>query len=382
MRIGIEAQRLFRRKKHGMEVVALELIKHLQLIDKSNQYFIFVKDGDDPDCIQETANFKIVVLKSLTYADWEQYHLPRVVAKYQVDFLHCTSNTAPIKLKVPLIVTIHDLIYLEGLTFGGSAYQNFGNIYRRLVVPMIAKNAAQIITVSEFERNNIIKTLKIPEKKITTIYNAKRIEFRKIDDECQLSLVRKKYDLPHDFLFFFGNTAPRKNTLGVLKAYSDYINTSNKVIPLVITSLDLPEVLTLLKTNKIQIKEAEKYIRCIGYVDKVDLPSIYNLATIFLYPSFREGFGLPIIEAMSCETPVITSNVSSMPEVAGNAAILVDPNNPEDLLAAIVKLTNNSLDNNSLILKGRDRARQFEWKSTAEKTLDIYKKLYSTIESK
>ena len=135
MRIGIEAQRIFRHNKHGMDFVVLNLIYELQKLDITNEYFIFVSPGPD-HCLKETKNFKIIELKCPTYPLWEQYALPRAANKLKVDILHCTSNTAPIKCSVPLILTLHDIIFLEKASaVNKSLYQNMGWHYRRLVVP-------------------------------------------------------------------------------------------------------------------------------------------------------------------------------------------------------------------------------------------------------
>lgn len=375
MKIGIEAQRLFRKKKHGMEVVALELIKQLQAIDKINQYIIFVRDDEDSQCIQETPNFKICVLKSYTFVDWEQYQLPKAVKKENVDFLHCTSNTAPLFVRVPLLVTIHDVIYLESINFKGSPYQNFGNIYRRIIVPKIAKKAKFIITVSDFEKNNIEKRLKIPKGKVHTIYNGKNSQFHKIKNKQELDALKLKYNLPSSFMLFLGNTSPRKNTTGVLLAYRDYIKETSSGLPLVITGLEMHQLKAMITKSKSQFPNIENHVKCLGYVDKQDLVGLYSMTSLYLYPSFREGFGLPIIEAMACEAPVITSNISSMPEVAGDAAFLVDPNQIKEITHAMVELTNNQFRINDYIKKGIERAKNFNWEKTANETLHMYKQM-------
>ena len=159
MRIGIEAQRLFRPHKHGMDRVALELIKNLQKIDKENEYFIFVKPDKDNKVISDTDNFRIVEVKGGAYPIWEQFNLPKVVKTYNCDILHCTGNTAPLSVKTPLITTLHDVIFkedsiLEQLSSSASWYQKVGNLYRRLIVDNIVKRSNQLITVSEFEKQN------------------------------------------------------------------------------------------------------------------------------------------------------------------------------------------------------------------------------------
>ena len=149
MKIGIESQRIFRRARHGMDVVALELIREIQRLDRDNEYILFAKNGDDRDTFNDSKNFRTEILDGFTYADWEQISLPRAVRKLKPDLLHCTANTAPMNVRVPLIVTVHDVIYLEGTTFKGSAYQNIGNVYRKYIVPHAIRNAKKIVTVSE-----------------------------------------------------------------------------------------------------------------------------------------------------------------------------------------------------------------------------------------
>ena len=158
MIIGIEAQRIFRTKKHGMDMVALELIRNLQRIDQKNEYVIFVKPDEDRQVIKESANFRIVELGGGPYPIWEQIALPRAAKKMGCDILHCTSNTAPVFSRVPLVITLHDIIYLESISLlkkGGTWYQKLGNMYRRWVVPPVVKKAKKVITVSHFEKDRI-----------------------------------------------------------------------------------------------------------------------------------------------------------------------------------------------------------------------------------
>jgi len=144
MKIGIEGQRLFRKKKHGMDMVALELIRNLQKIDTINEYFIFIKPDEDDSVLNETPNFKIIKLEGGSYPVWEQFALPKAAKEYGCQILHCTSNTAPVNCKIPMVVTLHDIIYMESsylkiLSGSASLYQKFGNLYRKLVVPRVIR---------------------------------------------------------------------------------------------------------------------------------------------------------------------------------------------------------------------------------------------------
>src|SRR6478672_11872506 len=166
MRIGIEAQRIFRPKKHGMDVVAIELIKNLQQLDHRNEYVIFSRKGVEDNTVIETSNFSLDKFSAVTYADWEQIQLPRKVKSKKLDILHCTANTAPLIGSTPLLLTLHDIIYLENVDFKGTAYQNLGNLYRRWLVPKIVNKASLILTVSEYEKENIVKRLRLPDEKV------------------------------------------------------------------------------------------------------------------------------------------------------------------------------------------------------------------------
>jgi len=381
MKIGIEGQRLYRKKKHGMDMVALELIKELQKIDHENEYVIFIKPDEDRNIFEKTPNFKFVELQGGSYPFWEQKALPKAAKAEGCDLLHCTSNTAPLSPKMPLIVTLHDIIYLESISLfkkGGSWYQKFGNMYRRFVVPRVVKKADKIITVSEFERKRIHDFFGFPEKdeRLVAVYNGVSEHFKKIDDKTELQRVKNLYGLPDRFLFFLGNTDPKKNTKGVLKAFSNYIKeTKDKDLYLVILDYSETELDKLL--NEIGDTLIKENIILTGYVVNTDLPAIYNLSTIFLYPSLRESFGIPMLEAMRCGVPVITSNTSSMPEVSGGAAYIVDPFKPEEISQGIKTILSDKKLREKLTEKGRNQAKKFSWKSMAENVLKIYKSVYN-----
>lgn len=379
MKIGIEGQRLFRQKKHGMDMVALELIRNLQKIDTTNEYFIYVAPDEDASCLEETSNFKIRVVNGGFYPKWEQSALLKAAEADKVDILHCTSNTAPVYGKIPLVVTLHDIIYLEKsfykiITGKGTAYQRFGNVYRRYFVPKVVKQCKVLITVSEFEKNRIRDFFGIDESKIKAVYNGVSEHFIKVVDPAELKRVKDKYKLPDQFFFHLGNTDPKKNTKGVLAAFSEFRKKTKLDIPLVMLDFERVELEKLV--NEIGDPEIINHIFLTGYVINTDLPAIYSQCKVFLYPSLRESFGIPILEAMACGVPVITANTSSMPEVSGDAAYFVNPFNYSEITDGIVNILNDNKLRDHLIEKGFKRAKQFSWKSMAESVLNIYNDLY------
>jgi glycosyltransferase involved in cell wall biosynthesis len=379
MKIGIEGQRLYRQKKHGMDMVALELIKNLQIIDKKNEYVVFVKPDVDNTCIPAAPNFKIVELGGGPYPTWEQFALPRAAKNEGCDILHCTSNTGPIWSKVPLITILHDIIYLESVSLlkkSGTWYQKVGNMYRRWVVPPVVKRSKRVATVSNFEKERIKNFMGLGDN-LVAIYNGVGQHFRKITDESILKAAKEKYKLPDNFMFFLGNTDPKKNTPNVLKAFAEFNKKSKIKFKLVM--LDYEENALKAILNDIGSPETRNDIHLTGYVVNTDLPTIINQCKVFLYPSLRESFGIPILEGMACGVPVITSNTSSMPEIAGDAAAIVDPFKPEEILAAIERILSDEKFRNELCEKGIERAKLFSWRNMAVKYLELYEEVYAEI---
>lgn len=374
LRIGIEAQRLFRARKHGMDIYALELIKALQALDTVNEYFIFAQPGEDEACLRETDNFHIVTHRTFSYPLWEQWTLPGLVRKYNLDLLHCTANTAPLHVDVPVVLTLHDVIFMQPNEFTkgkkGNSYQHFGNLYRKWLVPSVAQNAEALFTVSHFQKYEIAKTLGIPETKIQVTYNGVAPHFFETPDREYRLQIRQKYQLPKRFFFFLGNTEPRKNLTGVLKAYAAFRKQSQEPVSLVIKGID--ESYLQQKLTEEGIEEILPHIHLVSYLAPEELAALYHLTEGFLFPSFSEGFGIPIIEAMACGAPVITSTTTSMPEIGGDAALLVNPADVEALASAMIQIIGNPFMTDRLRATGTIRAALFSWKDTALQTLATY----------
>ena len=371
MRIGIEAQRIFRKNKPGMDYVVLQEIKELQQMDTKNEYFVFVAPGED-HCLEDTKNVHIIEIGGNFYPIWEQITLPNAAKELKVDILHCTSNTAPIFCNIPLILTLHDIIFLEPRDKSNkSLYQNMGWLYRRLVVPRILNKCKKIITVSDFEKKNIISKLSIPEEKMVMIYNGYNDWFKPVQD---LERIYQKYIDEPGYFFFLGNTDPKKNTERTLIAYSKYLEKSDAKRKLLMADLDQSFLDDIIERN--HIENIRKNIVIPGYIINSDLPYIYNNAFAFLYTSLRESFGIPLLEAMACGTPVITSNTSSMPEIGGQHAILVNPESSDEIAQKMLELENNDALYRAQEDIGLKRAALFSWRQTAEQLLNVYDYVY------
>lgn len=374
MRIGIEAQRIFRKNKHGMDFVVLQEIKELQKMDTPHEYFVFVKPGVDR-CIESSEHVHIIEVNCPSYPLWEQWALPRAARKAGVDILHCTSNTAPIWCNIPLVLTLHDIIFLEPRDKKNkSLYQNLGYFYRRWNVPRILKKCRRIITVSDFELGNIKKKLQLPDSQLKMIYNGYNEWFRPIESNKQ---QYRKYIADAGYFFFLGNTDPKKNTERTLVAYAKYLEQSEVKRPLLMADLDQEYLNGIIERNGIEA--IRDHIVIPGYIINSDLPYIYNNAFAFLYTSLRESFGIPLLEAMACGTPVITSNTSSMPEIAGHDAILINPESSDEIALKMLQLERDRDFYQRQKAVGLERAKLFSWRKTTENLLRLYEEVYKEI---
>lgn len=373
MKIGIEVQRLFRKKRFGIEIAAFELLHELHKL-KTNHQFIILAANSNHENTLNNCDFTVRQVRGKLFFDFEQFFLPLAANHEQLDVLHCTGNTTPLYCSKPIVQTLHDIIFLDPIPKSDSYYQRYGNLYRRLVVPLACKKSKAIITVSHYEKKRMIERLKIEENKIHVIHNGVSAQFKRTIDPEKLKATQVKYKLPENFILFLGNTSARKNPERVLAAYLAYAQKSSTPLPLVTPGLPRDFILSILNKNG-----AIKFINEIytpGYIDQDDLVHLYSLSKLFLFPSLSEGFGMPVLEAMACGVPVITSNTSALPEIAGDAAKLIDPKNAETISNAIQELLERPGLLEDYRKKGLKQVQNFQWKLAAEKTMDIYERVH------
>lgn len=276
----------------------------------------------------------------------------------------------PAALPCRSVVTIHDILFESHPEF-------FPDFHRRLIkffIPFSAKRASRIISVSEFTKRQIVDYYRVPEEKIEVIYEGASHKFRPIDDNFILPRL-KAYGIKKQYILFVGRIEPRKNLAGLLKAFDYVRQRGRKDLSLVIVGNQDKIFRHEPLFDKIKEMELDSAVIFTGGVSEDDLVALYNGAEVLTYPAFAEGFGLPVLEAMACGTPVITSDTSALPEVAGEAAMLVNPYSFQEIGEALEGLLDKQALRKELSAKGLERAKRFCWEKTAEKTVEVYRKV-------
>jgi glycosyltransferase involved in cell wall biosynthesis len=375
MHIGIDAHAIGARQG-GNETYIRGLIKSLAEIDGDNLYTIYLANASAAAQWREEftnryKNFSVRLLPPPTPLVRVPVYLTYELFKRPVDVLH-VQYTAPPFCRVPVVVTIHDLAF-ERMP---ETFTRRGSFQLKLTVRRTAKKAARIATVSEYSRQDLLDIYKLPPEKVVVTYNGVESSFTlqpSVPNEAEE--VRRRFGVSRDFLLAVGSLQPRKNLVRLIRAYARLRSERQDFRPqLVIVGRKLWLASEIFDEVKRQ-RWADDVILT-GYVADEDLPALYRAARAFVYPSLFEGFGLPPLEAMACGTPVVTSDVSSLPEITGDAALLIDPNDERALANALVEVVNNDRLRAELREKGIAQAKKFTWRDAAEKTLRLYQEAY------
>lgn len=373
MKIGFDARCLEEEKISGVGEYALELSKNILVANTKNKVVIFSnsfkqKNSFNFQWLAKYSNAKLKRFffpnKILNFFLW-YFNRPRIdkLAGNADIFFAPNINFLSISKNCPLAITFHDLSFESLPAF----FPLKTRLWHKLFVNprRIARMAKKIIAVSESTKEDLEKIYGIYPQKIDVIYHGVSDDFKEINSiNPKLTEIQKKYNLPQKFILYLGNIEPRKNLSSVIAAYETLISESPKLAKY---KLVLAGNISSLCRS---IAKNENVITC-GYIKREDRPYLYNLASLFVYPSFLEGFGLPVLEAMACGAPVITSHNSSLPEVAGNAAIFIEPDRPTEILKAAEHILTDKKLYNKIKNRGLKQARIFSWKKCAKETLCV-----------
>lgn len=374
MRIGIDARTVTNRR--GIGNVVFHLLRGLAHIPDDFTCVIYVDDPGAHELVPDDARFSVKILRPMLYPVWEQVSLPLSVIHDQLDILHCPGNSAPVFLpgSVKLVLSIMDVMYMfpaSKLPKSPSLYQRIGREYLKHIVPIVARRAAAIITISASSRDDILQYLDLPKERVSVAWLAANEACRTIPEASELNFVRTKYDLNSPFILTLGAVDPRKNTAKIIEAYAKFRRQFTG--PFKLAVIGLPANGMGAFRSLAERLGVGKEVIFAGFVSESDLVALYNSADLFLYPSLYEGFGLPILEAMVCGTPVITSPSGSIPEIAGDAVVMVNPRDVNEIVAAMMRVTSDTVLHGNLIAMGKKQAEAFSWQRNAEKTFQIYK---------
>lgn len=361
----------FRGELAGTSRYALNTMRWLLANDQSNDYIIFSTKEFAVNIEEYLPNMRYTISVCPFKAErfcvrilWEQCVLPVQLILNKVDILFAPSLSAPVFSGVRCVVVIHDMVAF----YFGSRYGKLRKCYIRLLTRCLLEKAERIVTVSQHSMNDIAKHSKKSVSKLSVVYEGVEDKFRVIDDPSVLMCCREKYKLPERFVLYVGMLEPGKNIYRLIRAYSGIYKTiREKLVIAGKKGWAYSEIFELVKELGI-----EKEVLFTGYVDDKDLPALFNCASVFVYPSLYEGFGLPCLEAMACGVPVITSGVTSLPEVVGDAAVLVDPQNEESIALAIKELVGSEHLREEKQKKGFERIKMFSWEKSTQKLLQVF----------
>lgn len=362
----------------GNESYITNLIEALAEIDSRNRYTLYVTR---PQAIERFRGRWPHVNVRLTLPHTPLIRIPLTLSaelrRRPVDLLH-VQFTAPPMAPCPLVVSIHDLSF-EHLP---ETFTRRGRTQLRFTVRRTARNAAQIITISDSSRRDIVNTYGITPERVTVTPLAAPSHFAPVLDAARLAKIREQYGIRGDYILGVGSIQPRKNLVRLIDAFARLLASRGED--------RLPKLVLVGKKawlfgetlRAVEDRGLANSIIFTGYVPESDLPALYSGALCFVYPSYFEGFGLPPLEAMQCGTPVITGNKTSLPEVVGDAAVMVDPFDVEEIGAALSRLIDSSELRSTLRAKGLDHARKFSWRETAKLTLGVYERAFLTNRTK
>jgi len=375
MRIAINAQLMFFEKSFrnaGVSKYTYNLIEQLSRIDSQNEYVIFVNKSFKPFVSNQNFHFvksRINTTIPIIRIFWEQVILPFLLVRHKIDVFHSMVNVLPFWCPAKSVVTIHDLIAIEC-----AESRNFKkNLYHKLMAKT-TKKANRIIAVSSSVKKGMHDYFGIPEKKMHVILEAAGKNFKPLNQKS-IKAFQKARNLDFPFILFVGTLEPRKNIKCLIKAFSLLKHKDKIKHKLVIVGGKgwlYDEIFNTI--NKLNLQDE---IIFAGSVDHSELPLYYNAADLFVFPSLHEGFGLPPLEAMQCGCPVITSKLSSLPEVVGDAAIKINPHDTNDLANAMQRVLANDKLRKQMAKNGLSQAKKFSWQKNARQTLEVYRELYA-----
>lgn len=371
MEIGIDGRASMWYRGTGIGTYTYQLINSLKQIDYINNYLLFMPDDTTSD-IQLSKNFSTRnIAQNSKNNFWDEINIPNILKGEDIELYHVPQNGVglPYDKHCLFAITLHDVIpYKMPQTVSDRYLKIFSE-----EIPRIVPLCDGIITVSEFSKKDIVETLNYPAEKIYVTLLAAEDIYHPIDKKKAKAVIKKYYSIEEDFILYVGGFSPRKNIIGLIEAFSKLVHSYSKKIKLVIAGKQGKSYDNY--KRRAQELNIEDSVVFPGFINVQHMPSLYSASELFVYPSFYEGFGLPPVEAMSCGIPVIASSATSIPEVLGDSAVLVNPDDVDGLCQAMHSVLSDEKLKESLVLKGFVLSSELSWEKTARKTLIAYNKI-------
>ena len=365
MRVAIDARKLH---DFGIGTYIRNILRQLARLDRQTEYVLICQPRDRELGLSLGDNFRVEINGSPPYSFREQVSIPWTLARTRADVLHEPHYVLPPLARCRTVVTIHDCIHLR---FPQYLPNRAALAYARAQMGSAARRSDRILTVSEASKRDILTFFDVPPEKITVIHNAIGEHFAVAPPDEDVRRVAERYQLEGRFALYVGNVKPHKNLERLIDAFHLLHRSPDLAdVTLVIIGDAISKYASLRRA--VHRYNLHKFVRFLGFLPDETLAIVYRLASVFVFPSLYEGFGLPPLEAMASGTPVVTSNVSSLPEVAGDAAILVDPTSADAIADAMRRVLTDAALAADLSTRGVARARMFSWERSAAKVREIY----------
>ena len=364
MRIAIDARKL---RDFGIGTYIRNILIELSRLDRETEYVVLCRPDDVGSGDVLGRNFRMVPETAAAYSIGEQFRIPLSLAREHVQLVHEPHYVLPPLIRCRSVVTIHDCIHLM---FPQYLPSRLAYVYAKGSMWTATRKANKILTVSEASKRDILRFFDIAPEKVVVAPNAIDERFLSPVDPERSDLVKQRYQLDHPFVLYVGNIKPHKNIERLIDAFGRARGRCPENLKLIIIGDEISKYPAL--RQSVHKHKLDKHVRFLGFQPMETLATFYRLARAFVFPSLYEGFGLPPLEAMACGAPVVTSNVSSLPEVAGGAALLVDPYDADAIAHGIVQAVTDEALRADLIARGYERARSFSWTQSVRKIHEIY----------
>ncbi|MGB7219641.1 MAG: glycosyltransferase family 1 protein [Vicinamibacterales bacterium] len=364
MRIGIDARRLH---DFGIGTYIRNLLRQLARIDHQSEFVVLCRPMDRDALSSLGENFRLIPEHAKTYSVAEQITVPLALRREGVELFHAPHYVLPPLVQCRSVVTIHDCLHLM---FPQYLPNRLARFYARASIALASRRATRILTVSESSKRDLLRFVDVPADKIDVIHNAYDERFGLEPREEDVVRVRERYQLQEAFVLYAGNVKPHKNLERLIEAFDLVRRSGLDHLKLVLIGDEISKYTSLRRA--VHRHQLHKYVRFLGYLPEETLAVMYRLAGVFVFPSLYEGFGLPPLEAMASGTPVVVSNVSSLPEVVDDAALLVEPRDPQSIADGIRRVLCDQALRSDLRAKGLVRASQFSWERSVRRIREIY----------